>query len=115
LLPYNLLQAGYPNLSEDHVVSFSLEINVEEALTNIRQLQTILFRTLGLLQRLGLPEQVSATMDVLRRLITLFNQVRLAIIALEAASGPYGWALATLGAATIPISAGNVFYEVRNG
>jgi len=85
---------------EDHVVSFSLEINVEEALTNIRRAQTLLFRTLALMQRLGLPENIQAAVTQIQRLISIMNQLRLAAIALQAASGPIGWGLAAVGVAT---------------
>ena len=85
--------------TEDHIVSFSLEINVEEALTNIRQVQAILFRTLSLLRRAGLPENVDDAIAKVQRLIAILNALRLTLIAVQAASGPYGWALAAVGAA----------------
>ena len=85
---------------EDHKVSFSLEVNVDEAYRNIRRLQTLLYRTLSLLRRIGLPEEVDAAIMQIQRFIALMNMLRLTLIAFETASGPLGWAMAGLSAAT---------------
>lgn len=71
-------------------------MNVEEALTNIRRAQTVLYRTLGLMRRLGLPEDMEVAVTTVQRLIMVMNQLRLAAIALQAASGPIGWAMAAV-------------------
>jgi len=88
---------------EDHTVSFSLEVNVEPAYENIRRLETILYRYLGLLRRLGLPPEQEKLIREIQITITLLNQLRLTMIAVQAASGPIGWALAGIGAATFLI------------
>lgn len=102
-------------MSEDHIVSFSLEVNVEQAYEDLRRVQTILYRTISILRRMGLPEDVNQAIATIQRLIALVNQARLAIIALQTASGPIGWGMALLAAATIPLTAGDMFYEVNNG
>lgn len=84
---------------EEHAVSFSLQVNVEDTLAEIRRLQTVLYRSLSLLQRLGLPEDVEKGIIFVRRMIAVLNELRLAILAVQAASGPIGWALALLGLA----------------
>ena len=96
---------------EDYQVSFSLEVNVEKAYEDIRKVQTILYRTLSLIRRLGLPEDVEAAIVRLQRLIAVLNTVRLAIIALETASGPYGWAMAGLGLLTTAATVGDFIME----
>lgn len=45
-------------MSEQYLVTFNLELNVEQAEAEIRKLQTLLFRTMTLMRRLGLPEQI---------------------------------------------------------
>lgn len=105
-------------MSEDHVVSFSLEVNVEEALTNIRRAQTLIYRTLGLMRRLGMPEDLNAAMITMQKLITVMNQLRLAAIALQAASGPIGWALAAVSIGTTAVTMmdfGNSVYDQTRG
>ena len=89
---------------EEHKISFSLEVNVDEALTNIRKVQTILYRTIGLLRRIGLPPEIDAAVARIQQLIALLNMLRLTIIALATASGPYGWALAGLSAISFIVS-----------
>jgi len=84
---------------QDETVSFSLEVNVEKAYEEIRKLQTVLYRTLSLMSRLGMPEDVEKGIALAQRLIATINALRLAIIALQTASGPIGWALALVGLA----------------
>ena len=87
-------------MSMDQTVSFSLEVNVEHAETELRRLQTVLYRSLGLLGRMGLPENINELISYVQRVIAVVNQLRLAVLALQAASGPIGWALAGIGLAT---------------
>lgn len=84
---------------EDHTVSFSLEVNVQKAYENVRQLQTILYRTFALWRRAGLPEDVDEAISKIQQIISLLNQMRLTAIAAYTATGPIGWALALVGAA----------------
>lgn len=85
---------------EDHTVSFSLEVNVEKAYTEIRRVQALLYRTLGLLQRMGGgDEDIMRVIAKLQRLIAIMNMVRLTAIAMHTAMGPVGWGLAAVGLA----------------
>lgn len=81
---------------EDHTVSFSLEVNVTKAYENIRRVQTILYRTISLLRRMGLPEDVDDAIAHIQKLISILNMLRLTMIAVQAASGPIGWAMAAV-------------------
>ena len=81
---------------EEEKVSFSLEVNVEEALTKFRQLQTVLYRTIGIFERMGLSPEARALANNIQRMITLFNMLRLAAIAAHTAMGPLGWTLAAI-------------------
>lgn len=96
----------------DEGVSFSLEVNVEKAYENIRKLQTVLYRTLGLLRRFGLPEEIDAQIMKIQRLIMLLNELRLTMIAVHTAAGPIGWALAGLGVATFAFDAGDLWQDL---
>ena len=96
-------------------VSFSLEVNIEEALTSLRKLQTILYRTLAIIRRLGLPEDVNDAVMKIQMLIAIANQLRLAFIALSVASGPLGWALAGVGVAASFVAAGSFFEGEMRG
>lgn len=99
---------------EDRTVSFSLEINVEEAYTQIRRLETVLYRSLSLLARLGLPEKVEDMIREIQKAIAILNQLRLTLIAVQAASGPIGWALAAISALSTAVTIGEeVAYGMR--
>lgn len=99
---------------EDHTVSFSLEVNIDKAYENIRKVQTVLYRTLGLLRRMGLGEDVSAAISEVQRFITVLNLARLTIAALQTATGPIGYAMFGISLATTGLSIGEMFdYQTR--
>jgi len=87
-------------MSSDETVSFSLEVNVEKAYENVRKLQTVIFRVMGLMRRMGLSEDIDAAINKIQTAITLLNQYRLTLAAAQAASGPLGWALLGISVAT---------------
>lgn len=93
---------------EDHVVSFSLEVNIEKAYEDLRRVQTVLYRTMGLLQRMGLPEDVDRAIWQLRTMIRIANKARLALAALQmarmAAGDPIAWAMAGVSLAELGFS-----------
>jgi len=91
-------------MSEEHLVTFNLELNVEQALSNLRRMETLLYRTMGLIGRMGLPENIDQAVAKIQQLIMTIRLLHSAIIALEAASGPIGWAFAGVGIATAGFS-----------
>ena len=90
----------------DETVSFSLEINIEKAYVEIRRFQTLLFRTLNLVQRLSGDEKLDAFVSKLQRLISILNTARLTIAAFQIAAGPIGWGLAIVGLAGTALTIG---------
>lgn len=100
-------------MSIDETVSFSLEINVEKAYEDLRRYQTLLYRGLGLVRRLtGGDENLEHAISLMQRAIAITNQLRLAMIALHAASGPVGWALALVGLGTAALNLNDFMYDV---
>lgn len=95
----------------EETVTFNLELNVESAISSVRRLETLLFRTLGLLRRLGLPEDIEAAIVKLQRLVMVIRMAHTAIIAFQAASGPIGWALALVGLAAAAASTASMIME----
>ena len=97
-------------MSEDHVVSFSLEINVEEAYAEVRRLQTVLNRTLGIVSRLTGDENIKEAIRAMQAAIRVANQLRLALASLQAlrmaAGDPLAWAMT--GIATVSVIVGVV-------
>ena len=102
------------SLSEE-TVTFNLELNIEGAIDNARRLETLLYRSIGLLGRLGLPENIDAAIAKVQHLVMVIRLLHTAAIALEAASGPLGWALALVGVASAALSMGDLVYDVTRG
>lgn len=101
-------------MSEESV-TFNLELNVEQAYANVRRLETLIYRSLALAGRLGLPENIDAAIAKVQRMAMMIRLLHTSIIALEAASGPIGWALAGVGLAGFAISTGDLIYDVTRG
>jgi hypothetical protein len=107
------------NVSGEAVVD--IRVNVEPAVVDVEslqkqfvQLEQIILRSLVLTRRMGLPDDVSRAISGIQRMIVLTNQLRIAMLALQAASGPVGWALAGLGLAVTAFSyADAITYESR--
>ena len=103
-------------MSERIEVEYALTVNVEDASTQLRQLERILFRSLALLRRMGLPEDVEAGIMRLQRLITIVRSAQIALIALQAArmaaGDPLAWIQAGLGVATTVASASDLVMDM---
>ena len=96
---------------DDTTVSFSLEINLEPALTSVRKFQTVAYRSLGLIRRMSGDEKLDAFIMKCQRAITVMNELRLAyasFMALRMAAGdPLAWAQAAVATAGVVVSVAN--------
>jgi len=94
----------------DEGVSFSLEVNVEKAYTEVRRLQTALYRSLDLAARLTGDENLERGIRTMQRAIAIANQLRLALIALQAArmaaGDPLAWIQAGVAVGTLAMDIG---------
>ena len=94
--------------TSDESVSFSLELNVEQSMQDLRRVQTALFRILGLMRKHFGDDRFDAVISKLMQMLATLNQVRLALAALQVAlagSGPIGWLLLGVSAAVAVSSA----------
>lgn len=87
----------------EETVTFNLDLLVEQAADKSRKIELIIFRGLGLWNRmcrmLGLPADspiVKVTAQIQRVVMTI-RTLHTAVILLNAASGPIGWAMAGIG------------------
>jgi len=91
--------------TEEETVSFSLEINTENAYTSIRKIQAIIFRVLHLLERMGLGTHIRDVINNAQRVMSTLSRLRLSIqatkLAMAGAMGPLGWVWAGLTAAEV--------------
>jgi len=87
---------------------FTLDFKTEGVDQSLRDLQRIIQSInlmqdglrgyLTLLKRMNLPENVDAAIAYLQGVIAVVNALRAALIALQAASGPWGWLMLGIGA-----------------
>lgn len=98
----------------DETVSFSLEVNIEEAYTQLRKYETLLHRTLGLINRMGLPEDLKDTIALIQRTIAMINKLRLTLIALQTATGPLGIALGVFGGLSLMMDYADFSTELKS-
>jgi hypothetical protein len=91
----------------DETVSFSLEINLDHAEREVRRLQTVLYRSLDLVQRACGSTEFGKFIRAAQKVIVMANRLRLALLALQAArmaSGdPFAWALAGISFAEVGV------------
>lgn len=89
-------------------VSFSLEINLSpEAQSQIRQTQTILYRTAGIIRSMSGSASLNTFISRAQRGIMIANQLRLAALAAKTAmlgAGPLGWIMFGLSVAEVGVS-----------
>lgn len=94
-------------MSEDSV-AFSLILNVENVLTQMNKVKTVLYQSLGIMRRLTGDENIQKGIANTQRLISILNQARIAAIALRAAlflgAGPLGLALAGVSVGTTALN-----------
>jgi len=100
-------------MSEQHNVSFNLEIDVSRTYDDLRKLETLLYRCTSLSRRLGLPEDINAAILRIQHMIMVIRLLHTAMVALEAASGPLGWGLAIVGGASAVVSMSDFMMETR--
>jgi len=102
-------------MSEEHTVSFSLELNTEMTYSELRKLETVLYRTLGFMQKMGLPPEVDGAIQAIQRLIMNIRLLQITIHAFEMATGPIGWAYFGITAATAAFNFGEMFSDGLKG
>jgi len=97
----------------EETVTFNLELNIERALSNARQLETLLYRSIALTRKMGLPDDLNEGLYKIQRMVLAVRMLHTAILALHAASGPIGWALAIIGILSGAAVAGDVMLEIK--
>jgi len=80
-------------MSEDHTITFNLDVDTSMAQTNIGELNRLLTTYVALARRVGLPENVMEAIRVLQQLRIAFEMAYRSAMMFYAATGPLGWAL----------------------
>lgn len=92
-------------MSANEEVSFTLTLTVEQSITELRRLQTAIYKSLELFRRMGMPEELDKAIMVIQRMISVVRQLEIAAIALHAGLGPIGWILGGVGIASAALTA----------
>jgi len=100
-------QARFGVGGELETVTFNLELNVVQAYSELRKLEAAWTRTLSLIRRAGLPEDLSRALGIIQRQIMHVRLLTSAILALNLAlsqGSPAGVLLAITGFAGVGFS-----------
>jgi len=83
----------------EETVTFNLELNVEQAYSEIRKYETVMYRVLGLMNRAGLPEDVQDAIMLIQQLVMTARLLQTAIAALNVSmmTSPAGVVLGGVG------------------
>jgi len=71
-----------------------LDMDLREATAEIARYTAVLYGALGIMKRMGLPEEAQAQIAQIQKMIAQLMMLRASLIAVEMAAGPVGWALA---------------------
>jgi len=95
----------------EETVTFNLELDVSQSYDSVRKLETVVYRSIGLIRKVlkqfGLDEETATIDQVIykgQKVIMTIRLMHTAMIALMGASGPLGWAMAGIGLATATLS-----------
>jgi hypothetical protein len=91
------------------------ERRLERVTTQVLYVERMLSRTLSLMRRLSGSESMDHAIMKAQQAIRVFNSLRLAAHAAQAATGPLGWALAALGVIGFLADTGELLYDSNQG
>jgi hypothetical protein len=104
-------------MSEQVEVDYILTVNVEQAVSDVRQVEAVLMRTFSLMRRAGLPENVEQAIMKLQRLITTIRMVQQALLLVQAAmipgAGIVAQVMAVVGVTSTAFVAADTYDYVR--
>lgn len=106
------MSATVSNDGNDVVIGVRAELGQVKG--ELREVEYILFRTLGLLNRMGLPPDVEQTIRMMQKLAFNIRLVHSALMYLEMAT-PWGYAMALLSAGSLVASSADMFYDATRG
>jgi hypothetical protein len=102
------------NIEETKEQLLDLDAAYDLTYKDIRQFESLLFRTISLMRRSGLSEDAQKAATIALRLISILRILQRSLYLLEMQGGPLGWALAGIGAASAIASGYDMLLEVSN-
>jgi len=114
---YSILQEICVMVDKFEVKTETLRMETEHAIGNLREVEYLLYRTVSLLGRLGLPPDIDKAIQIIQRMILTIRMLHTTLIFAQMGT-PYGWALAAISLATTGITAvtigGDLVMEVTS-
>lgn len=101
-------------MSIEEDITFNLIVNAEQAENAIRNLETPFIRAMGLMRRMGLPENMDAAITKVQRMIMTLRTLHTLLIATQTVSGPLGWINLALSAGTTALVVGDFAQELMS-
>lgn len=98
---------------EEHLLTFNLEIITSGAIDNLRRLEMIAYRSIALLKRFGLPENINQAVIYIQRFVGIVRLLHSALNLLMSTT-PFGIlqvVQAGLGVATVGMAVGDMMME----
>lgn len=80
-------------MSEDHTITFNLDVDTSMAQTNIGELNRLLTTYVALARRVGLPENIMEAVRHIQQLRIAFETAYRSAMLFYTATGPIGWAI----------------------
>jgi len=101
-------------LSQVEFKAQTMRTEVGHASGELREMEYILFRTVSILGRLGLPPNIDKAIMKIQQLITTIRILHSAIMLMESTS-PYGWTLAAISIISAGVMASTMWYDATRG
>ena len=98
-------------MSEKTEIEYNLTVNVEDARTNLQQVERMVMRVLALMQRLGLPPNMSQAIHIIQRFIMAVRALRVAQQMLLLGT-PFGWVMGVTGLVMAGMDVGMMAYDI---
>lgn len=99
-------------MSEKTEIEYSLLINAENAYGEIRKMEIICFRLLGMVQRFsGGDPNLQNMIAIIQKTIMWVRHLQMTIHAFEVASGPLGWVYAAVMAGSFAMTTGDMMAD----
>ena len=104
---YSTLQEIGVMVDKIEVKTETLRMETEHATGNLRETEYLLYRTVSLLGRLGLPPEIDKAIQVIQHMILTLRLLHTTYLFTQMGT-PYGWALATISLVSTGITAATV-------
>jgi len=95
-------------------IEYLLTVNISDAVSQLRQAEAVLMRTLSLVRRISGDENLNNAITMLQRMITIARSLQYALIAIQSAT-PFGMVLGLVSLVSTSFMAQDMIEYSRRG